>query len=294
MDGIEGPGIPTTELANGLKIPMLGLGTSHQGGYSHSSVVYALKECGIRHIDTAKRYGCESHLKKAISESGVHRGSLWITTKLWPGDYGYETTKAACLESCKRLGVDYIDLYLMHWPDGFAQGKTNRELRAETWQALEELYDEDKETETVHSIPGVVSLKPCTIAAEYHPFQRPQELVDYCRSHGIVFEGYCPLAKGQALSHPDIIKKAEKYNCSPSQICIRWSIQNGVVTIPKSTKKERIWENCQVFDFSLSKEDMIFLNSMKNNKKLITLNYPLWKEQESQSEPSIARKVASQ
>ncbi|GCB64605.1 hypothetical protein scyTo_0004634 [Scyliorhinus torazame] len=103
---------------------------------------------------------------------------------------------------------------------------------------------------------------------EYHPFQRPQELVDYCRSHGIVFEGYCPLAKGHALSHPDIIKMAEKYNCSPSQICIRWSIQNGVVTIPKSTKKERIWENCQVFHFSLTEDDVTVLNGMHDDLHL--------------------------
>ncbi|XP_038650670.1 glyoxal reductase isoform X1 [Scyliorhinus canicula] len=292
METIEGPGIRTVELANGLKIPILGLGTSHQGGYSHSSVVYALKECGIRHIDTAKRYGCESHLKTAITESGVNRESLWITTKLWPGDYGCETTKAACLESCKRLGLEYVDLYLMHWPDGNALGKTNRELRAETWQVMEELYDEGICRSIGVSnflISHLEQLKedcdviPHVNQVEYHPFQRPQELVDYCRSHGIVFEGYCPLAKGHALSHPDIIKMAEKYNCSPSQICIRWSIQNGVVTIPKSTKKERIWENCQVFDFSLNKEDMIFLNSLKNAKKLITLHYPLWKEQELQS-----------
>ncbi|XP_048457560.1 uncharacterized oxidoreductase ZK1290.5 isoform X6 [Rhincodon typus] len=210
MDTFAGPRIPNVELVNGLKIPILGLGTSHHGGYSHSSVVYALKECGIRHIDTAKRYGCESHLKTAIEKSGINRENLWITTKLWPGDYGCETTKAACLESCKRLGVDYIDLYLMHWPGGNALGKTNRELRAETWQVLEELYDE-----------GI------------------------CRSIGV---------SNFLISHLEQLKE----DCD----IIPHVNQNGVVTIPKSTKKERIWENCQVFHFFLTEDDIAVLNGM--------------------------------
>ncbi|XP_059840612.1 uncharacterized oxidoreductase ZK1290.5 isoform X2 [Hypanus sabinus] len=277
MDYSEGLSVPTVELVNGLKIPLLGLGTSHQGGYSHSSVVYALKECGIRHIDTAKRYGCESYLKKAIEESGVNHENLWITTKLWPGDYGYGATKAACLESCKNLGVDYIDLYLMHWPDGNVLGKTNRELRAETWQAIEELYDEgicrsigvsNFLISHLEQLKEDCDIIPHVNQVEYHPFYKPQELVDYCRSQGIVFEGYCPLAKGLALSHPTIIEKAEKYHCTPAQICIRWSIQNGIVTIPKSTKKERIWENCQVFHFSLAEDDVTDLNGMHDGRRV--------------------------
>ncbi|XP_031410814.1 uncharacterized oxidoreductase ZK1290.5-like, partial [Meleagris gallopavo] len=117
------------------------LGTSHQGGYSHDAVVHALQQCGIRHIDTAKRYGCESLLQKAIKESGVKREDLWITTKLWHSDYGYENAKKACLESCERLGVEYLDLYLIHWPDTHVPGKSNQEVRAETWRAMEELYE---------------------------------------------------------------------------------------------------------------------------------------------------------
>uniref|UniRef100_A0A7M4F7N8 Prostaglandin F synthase-like n=1 Tax=Crocodylus porosus TaxID=8502 RepID=A0A7M4F7N8_CROPO len=273
-------------LSNGLSIPVLGLGTSHVGGYSHEAVVYALQKCGIRHIDTAKRYGCESLLQNAIKESGVKREDLWITTKLWHSDYGYEKTKQACLESCRRLGVEYLDLYLVHWPDAQVPGKSSREVRAETWRAMEELYA----TGMCRSI-GVSNFlinhleqlkEDCEVTphvnqVEYHPFQRPQELLDYCRSRNIVFEGYCPLAKGEALTHPKVIQLAKKYGKTPAQICIRWSIQNGVVTIPKSTKVERIQENCEVFDFSLKEEDMESLNSMNINKKLIHLTYPLWK-----------------
>ncbi|XP_051656679.1 uncharacterized oxidoreductase ZK1290.5-like isoform X5 [Manacus candei] len=132
---------PTVPLASGRSIPVLGLGTSHHGGYSHNAVVHALQKCGIRHIDTAKRYGCESLLQKAIKGSDVKREDLWITTKLWHSDYGYENTKKACLESCERLGIEYLDLYLMHWPDAHVLGKSNREVRAETWRAMEELYE---------------------------------------------------------------------------------------------------------------------------------------------------------
>ncbi|XP_029473925.1 uncharacterized oxidoreductase ZK1290.5-like isoform X2 [Rhinatrema bivittatum] len=266
---------PTVSLSNDQKIPILGLGTSHDGGYSHEAVVFALQKCGIRHIDTAKRYGNESQLQRAIMESGVKRQDLWLTTKLWCRDYGYENTKQACLESCQRLGVEYLDLYLIHWPDGRIPGKSCREVRAETWGAMEELYEKgicrsigvsnflinhlEQLKEDCHIVPHVNQV-------EYHPFQRPQELVDYCRSRNIVFEGYCPLAKGQALIHPNVINLAKKYGRTPAQICIRWSIQNGIVTIPKSTKAERIKENCEVFCFSLTEDDVAILSGMHDGR----------------------------
>ncbi|XP_076150710.1 putative oxidoreductase ZK1290.5 isoform X1 [Alosa pseudoharengus] len=277
---------PTVTLSNGLELPILGLGTSHNGGYSHEAVVYALQECGVRHIDTAKRYGCEEYLAKAVRESGVPRQDVWLTTKLWPGDYGYSNTKQACRASCARLGVEYLDLYLMHWPDCMVPGRSNREMRAETWRALEELYDEGLCRAIGVSnflIPHLEELKEdCSIVphvnqVEYHPFQQPEEIVQYCQQQGIVFEGYCPLAKGQALSHPTILKMADKYEHTPSQICIRWSIQNGVVTIPKSTKKKRILENCNIFGFSLTEEDMASIRRLNCSKKLIHLSYPVWK-----------------
>ncbi|XP_052658613.1 LOW QUALITY PROTEIN: uncharacterized oxidoreductase ZK1290.5-like [Harpia harpyja] len=253
-------------LANGRSIPVLGLGTSHQGGYSHDAVVHALQKCGIRHIDTAKRYGCEFILQKAIKESDVKREDLWITTKLWHSDYGYESTKKAHLESCERLGVEYLGLCRSIGVSNFLISH------------LEQLKEDSVITPHVNWV-------------EYHPFQRPQELVSYCRSRDIVFEGYCPLAKGEVLTHPSIIQLAKKYGRTPAQLCIRWNIQNGIVTIPKSTKAERIEEDCKemvilllptlpmllVFDFNLREEDMEFLNTMNINRKLIHLTYPLWK-----------------
>ncbi|KFV86875.1 putative oxidoreductase ZK1290.5, partial [Struthio camelus australis] len=250
--------------------------TSHQGGYSHDAVVYALQKCGIRHIDTAKRYGCESLLQKAIKDSGVKREDLWITTKLWHTDYGYENTKKACLESCKRLGVEYLDLYLIHWPDARVPGKSNREVRAETWRAMEELYEKGGLCRSIGVSNFLIShleqleedcvVTPHVNQVEYHPFQRPQELVDYCRSRNIIFEGYCPLAKGEALIHPTVIHLAKKYGRTPAQICIRWSIQNGIVTVPKSIRAERIQENCKVFDFAIAEDDVEILNGMHDGR----------------------------
>ncbi|KAM9500295.1 putative oxidoreductase YtbE isoform 1-T1 [Clarias gariepinus] len=266
---------PDVELSNGLKIPILGLGTSYHGGYSHNAVVYALQECGIRHIDTAKRYGCEEALSKSIAESRVPRDDLWITSKLWPGDYGYQSTMEACRASCARLGVEYLDLYLMHWPDCNFLGRSNRDVRAETWRALEEMYDEGlcrsigvsnfliRHLEELKDNCGVT---PQVNQVEFHPFQQPWQLVEFCRKEGIAFEGYCPLAKGQALDHPGIVDLAQKYGCSPSQICIRWSIQNGIITIPKSTKAERIFENCQVFGFQLDDNDMAAMHALHDGR----------------------------
>ncbi|XP_047444606.1 glyoxal reductase [Mugil cephalus] len=266
---------PAVPLSNGLQIPILGLGTSYHGGYSHDGVVYALTECGIRHIDTAKRYGCEEMLGKAIKESGLPRSDLWITNKLWPGDYGYRAAKKACLDSCAEMGLEYFDLYLMHWPESLRPGRSNREMRAETWRALEELYNEGVcraigvSNFLVHHLDQLkedCSVVPHVNQVEYHPFQQPYHLIEYCRQEGIVFEGYSPLAKGQVLSNPTVCRIAEKHKRTPAQICIRWSVQNGVVTIPKSTKKERVLENCRVFEFELDKEDIDSIKKLHDGR----------------------------
>ncbi|KAK1786540.1 hypothetical protein P4O66_002992 [Electrophorus voltai] len=214
---------------------------SYHGGYSHEAVVYALRDCGIRHIDTAKRYGCEEALAKAVAESRVPRDDLWITTKLWPYDYGYHSAKQACLASSARLGVDYLGLC-------HAIGVSNFLI-----SHLEELKDDC----------GIV---PHVNQVEFHPFQQPWDLVRYCQKEGIAFQGFCPLAKGQALSHPLILGLAEKYGRSASQICIGWSIQNGVITIPKSTNPQRIFEICQVFGFQLEEKDMALIGTLHDER----------------------------
>nr|XP_015812485.2 glyoxal reductase [Nothobranchius furzeri]XP_054596038.1 glyoxal reductase [Nothobranchius furzeri] len=266
---------PKVSLSNGLQIPILGLGTSYHGGYSHEAIVYALNDCGMRHIDTAKRYGCEENLGKAIKESGLPRSDVWITNKLWHADYGYKSAKAACLKSCSLMGVQYFDLYLMHWPEAQQPSCSNREMRAETWRSLEELYEEGicrsigVSNFLIHHLEQLkedCSVVPHVNQVEYHPFQQPNDLIEYCRKEGIVFEGYSPLAKGQVFKNPIVQQIAEKHKRTQAQICIRWSIQNGVVTIPKSVKKNRIWENCQVFGFQLDEADMVALGGLHDGR----------------------------
>lgn len=265
----------TVPLSNSAQMPVFGLGTSHFGGYSHDAVVHALTQCGVRHIDTAKHYGCEQQLAKAIAESKVPRGDLWITNKLWPDDYGYDAAKKSCLESCSAMGVKYFDMFLMHWPGSFQTGRSNREVRAETWRALEELYEDGickgigVSNFMVHHLEQLkedCSVVPHVNQVEYHPYQQPHSLLEYCLQEGIVFEGYCPLAKGQLISDPTVLQIAEKYRRTPAQICIRWSLQNGVVAIPKSTKTERVHENCQVFDFHLDAADMDTIGKLHDGR----------------------------
>ncbi|XP_078461826.1 putative oxidoreductase ZK1290.5 isoform X3 [Lampetra fluviatilis] len=281
-----GSALPSVELSNGQTIPMLGLGTSHWGGYSHAAVLYALGACGVRHVDTARRYGCEERVGAALRESGVPRASVWLTSKLWPGDMGHAAARAACLRSCRALDTDYLDLYLVHWPEGQPPpGQSRRELRAETWRALEELYSEgickaigvsNFQQHHVEELQEDCDVTPHVNQVEFHPYQQPRELMSFCRSRGIAFEGYCPLAKGQVLCDPTVRAVARKHARSPAQVCIRWSLQNGVITIPKSTKEARIKENCQVFDFSLPAEDMATLDGMHADRKLIHLTQPMW------------------
>ncbi|KAL7634135.1 UNVERIFIED_CONTAM: hypothetical protein RMT77_015463 [Armadillidium vulgare] len=238
-------------LQNNVKMPLLGLGTSHNGGYNHDAVVHALKNCGYRHIDTAKRYGCESYIAEAIKESGVNRRDIFLATKCWPTDYGSEKTKIAAKGSCGRLGTDYLDLYLLHWPE-VPSGHDRKTLINEAWRTLELLYDEGMFRaigvsnffeEHLESLLEDCSITPHVNQCEFHPFNNPLELRQMCEENKIQFEGYSPLAKGKVLSSSFVTELSEDIGKTPSQILIRWSIQNNVPTIPKSTKCQRIEEN---------------------------------------------------
>lgn len=267
--------IPTVSLSNGVQIPVLGLGTSHDGGFSHDAVVFALSQCGVRHLDTAQRYGCEEEVGGAIRESAVPRQEVFVTNKLWVQNYGYLDAIRTCRGSLSRMGLDYFDLFLLHWPESRPPGGSNRETRAETWRALEELYSQGVcraigvSNFLVHHLEQLeedCSVTPHVNQVEFHPFQQPVSLMEHCRKGLILFEGYSPLAKGQALSHPAVQRIALKHQRSPAQICIRWSLQNNVVTIPKSTKKSRIQENFQVFDFQLDEDDMSTLRGLHDGR----------------------------
>ncbi|XP_045128741.1 uncharacterized oxidoreductase ZK1290.5-like isoform X1 [Portunus trituberculatus] len=261
-------------LSNNVKIPILGLGTSHDGGYSHEAVVYALKNCGYRHIDTAKRYGCERYIAQAVKASGVPREEIFLATKCWPTDYGAATTKEAFLGSCERLAVDYLDMYLMHWPEVSSGVQNRKQLLQETWRALEVLLDEERVRvigvsnfleRHLEMILEECSVVPHVNQCEFHPFNNPKALRHFCADRNIQFEGFSPLAKGLALRQPSVIAIAGWHGKTPSQVLIRWSLQSNVPSIPKSTKLERVMENSKVYDFALTQEDMTTLENMKQS-----------------------------
>ncbi|XP_033636260.1 glyoxal reductase-like isoform X2 [Asterias rubens] len=257
-------------LCNGVKIPSLGIGTSPFGGYSHEAMVHALKHCKVRHIDTARRYNNEHLVAKSIQESGVVRGDLFITSKAWPSDYGYESTKQAFRESLQQTQVDYFDLYLLHWPMS-PDGTNTKKLISESWRVLEELYAKglcksigvsNFKISDLENLKETWTVIPQVNQIEVHVFNYPKELIDYCNGLGIQIVAYSPMGKGKVLDYHVIIKMAGKYCRTCSQVANRWVLQHGLATIPKSTKCSRVEENCKVFDFTLSDEDMDTLDQL--------------------------------
>ncbi|TWD98832.1 diketogulonate reductase-like aldo/keto reductase [Neobacillus bataviensis] len=262
----------TTTLNNGVEMPWLGLGVFQvkDGEEVISSVKTAL-EVGYRSIDTAAIYKNEEGVGQAIVESNVPREELFITTKLWNADQGYETALAAFEKSLEKLGLEYLDLYLIHWPLP-SQGKY-----VETWRALEKLYKDGRvraigvSNFKVHHLEDIIAnceIKPMVNQVEYHPRFNQRELHDFCKKNGIQLEAWSPLMQGGLLDDPTLVEIAKKYNKSTAQIIIRWDIQTGVVTIPKSVKPHRIAENADIFDFELSQEDLEKINALNQDKRM--------------------------
>jgi len=260
----------TVKLNNNVRIPILGLGVyqTPPGSVTQNAVKFALS-VGYRHVDTARIYGNEADVGEAVRKSGVHREQLFVTTKLWNADQGYDSTLRACEASLKRLGLDYLDLYLIHFPVP--------ETRKESWKAMNTLLEKGKcravgvSNFTIPHLEDLLEeheLVPAVNQVEFHPFLYQKELLEYCQRKGIQVEAYSPLARGEKLKHPRLTAVAAKYSKSPAQLMIRWSIQHGLVVIPKSTREERIRENSQVFDFEISADDMRSLDSLNEDLRL--------------------------
>ncbi|MFB5193707.1 aldo/keto reductase [Neobacillus sp. KR4-4] len=254
----------TTTLNNGVKMPWFGLGVFkvEEGPELVNAVKMAIKH-GYRSIDTAAIYENEEGVGQGIKESGIAREDLFVTSKVWNADLGYESTLAAYQTSLDKLGLEYLDLYLIHWP---VAGKYK-----EAWRALETLYKEGRvraigvSNFQVHHLEDLLKdaeIKPMVNQVEYHPRLTQNEVQAFCRENGIQMEAWSPLMQGQLLDNEALVDIAAKYNKSVAQIILRWDLQNGVVTIPKSTKEHRIIENSQVFDFELTQEDMQQINEL--------------------------------
>ncbi|MBH0333264.1 aldo/keto reductase [Brevibacillus brevis] len=264
----------TTTLYNGVKMPWMGLGVFkvEEGQELELAVKNAIKH-GYRSIDTAAIYNNEEGVGRGIraglQEAGITREDLFVTSKVWNADLGYESTLQAYETSLKKLGLEYLDLYLIHWP---VEGKFK-----EAWRALETLYKKGLVKAIgvsnfhVHHLEELLKdaeIKPMVNQVEFHPRLSQDELRAYCKEQGIQFEAWSPLMQGQLLDNPVLKGIAEKYGKSIAQVIIRWDLQNGVVTIPKSTKEHRIVENASVFDFELSKEDMEMIHSLNQNHRV--------------------------
>lgn len=251
-------------LHNGVKMPQLGFGVFKvkNGTETVESVKKAL-EAGYRHIDTAAIYGNEEGVGQAIRESGIPREELFITSKVWNTEQGFEKTLQAYEDSLERLGTEYLDLYLIHWPG------TDKYI--DTWKALEKLYTDSRVRAIgvsnfhVHHLENLMKhteLKPVINQIELHPRLSQLEIREYCKKHDIKVEAWGPLGQGNLIDEPTINHIADKHGKTAAQVMIRWHLQNDIVVIPKSVTPSRIVENTQVFDFELSLDEMNQIDSL--------------------------------
>lgn len=263
-----------TTLHNGVKMPWFGLGLSN--AKEGDEVINAVKTAivhGYRSFDTAALYGNETGVGQGIREgleaAGLAREELFITSKVWNSDLGYESALAAFETSLQKTGLDYLDLYLIHWP---VQDKFK-----DSWRALETLYREGRVKAIgvsnfhIHHLEELLKdadIKPMVNQVEYHPRLTQQELHAFCKTQGIQLEAWSPLMQGKLLEEPVLVEIAAKLEKTVAQVILRWDLQNGVVTIPKSAKEFRIIQNSQIFDFELTEDDMERISSLNENRRV--------------------------
>jgi diketogulonate reductase-like aldo/keto reductase len=259
-----------TLLNNGVEMPWLGFGVFKMSeGQEVEQAIKCALETGYRSIDTAAAYRNENGVGKAIRESGIPRDQIFLTTKLWNRDQRAKRTMPAFEESLERLGTEYVDLYLVHWP---VKG-----LYQETWQVMQEIYQSGRAKAIgvsnfqIHHLEDILrddQVVPTVNQIEFHPFLVQPELVEFCHSHKIRVEAWSPLMQGQIVTVPTVQEIAAKYHKTPAQIALRWDLQHKVVTIPKSSNPGRIAENAQLFDFELSPADMAALDALDEGKRV--------------------------
>jgi diketogulonate reductase-like aldo/keto reductase len=258
--------IPTITLNNGVQMPQLGFGVFQVPEAETTAAVTTALEAGYRSIDTAMIYGNEAAVGTALARSGVPRDELFITTKLWNADQGYDTTLRAFDRSLELLGLEQLDLYLIHWPT------PDRDLYVDTWRAFEKLYADGRvraigvsnfQPSHLRRIIGLGGTVPAVNQIELHPYLRQPEVCAYDSEHGIATEAWSPLAKGGELLQDEVVTTlAGKHGRTPAQIVLRWHLQLGLIVIPKSVTPSRIRENIQVFDFTLDDADLAALSGL--------------------------------
>ncbi|KRK74052.1 aldo/keto reductase [Lacticaseibacillus nasuensis] len=270
----------TYTLANGVKIPIVGFGTwqTPADTVAQQSVAAALK-AGYRHIDTAAAYGNEEGVGAGIRQSGLQRSEVFLTTKLWNGDHGYNATKQAIDASLTRLGTDYVDLYLIHWPNPIKFRDTWQDTNAETWRAMEEILQAGKaraigvsnfRPHHLDELAKTANITPMVNQIFLNPSDLQPEVVAYNQAHNILSEAYSPLGTGKIFEVGELKKIAARYHKSVAQIVLRWSLQHDFLPLPKSVHEQRIQENAQLFDFELSHHDMEVIDALHGTAGLAT------------------------
>lgn len=260
-------------MKDGNQMPEIGLGTYKLKGEECRRSCEMGLELGYRHIDTAEMYENESEVGKAIE--GIDRSELFITSKVWPTNLHYEDALKACENSLRRLGTSYLDLYLIHWPNSAVPIK-------ETLQAMRELHEDDKVRSigvsnfTVPQLEKAMEISEIPITAnqvEFHPWLYQKELLEFCRENGVILTAHTPLGKGKIVNDEILGKLTEKYGKSTAQIALKWELQKGAVPLPRSTSRDHLRENIQLFDWELSPEDLRTIDEKTREKRLVTFHY---------------------
>jgi methylglyoxal/glyoxal reductase len=260
-------------LNSGTEIPWIGLGVfqSPPGAETRQAVAWAL-EAGYRHIDTAAMYGNEADVGEAVRASGIPREEVFVTTKLWHTEHGFQSAQAAARKSLERLGLGWIDLYLIHWPR--ANSPADRQA---SWRALEKLQKEglcraigvsNYMVRHLEELRTASDVEPAIDQVELHPFVYDPDLLAYLERHRIRPEAWSPLTRGRQFDHPVLRSISTAHGRSPAQVLIRWGLQHGVVELPKSVRRERIVENGRVFDFALSASEMERLDGLRGGTRV--------------------------
>lgn len=254
-------------LENGVELPFLGYGTYK---VHDEKIILDALEAGYRHLDTARRYENEKMIGNAIQNSGIHRRELFLTSKVWKTDLGYDHTLRSFEASIKDLGVQYLDLFLIHWPQS-APDADWKPLLKETWKAMERLYDEGAaaaigvSNHLPHHLMQILqdcNTRPMVNQLEFHPGYAQSATTNFCLNQGIQVEAWSPLGRARLLDDPLLLELAQKYGKSPAQICLRFCLQSNVLPLPKSSSPARMRENLDIFDFDLDLEDVYRLTTM--------------------------------
>lgn len=259
-------------LSNGVQIPCIGYGTwqTPDGDIAKNSVCEAVK-AGYRHVDTAFAYGNEAAVGEGIRASGVARNEIFITTKHWVTERGYQKTIQAVETSLKNMGLDYLDLYLIHWPCVEKCSPNWKEINADTWRGFERMYKDGKiraigvsnfEKKHIDALLETAEIRPMVNQIEFHPGYTQIDNVNYAKACGMLVEAWSPLGSGAVLQDATLAAIAAKYNKSVAQLCIRFALQNDLLPLPKSVTPSRIVQNANVFDFEISADDMAALHAM--------------------------------